>query len=74
DPPADDPRDLPLAAVIELLEQRAERAERIGDLEAKVAACGAEIERWRQRVTAMEATRAWRWRARLLRWRRGRGD
>src|SRR5579863_1380654 len=56
DRPADDPRDLPLAAVIELLEQRAERAERIGDLEAKVAACGAEIERWRQRVTAMEAT------------------
>jgi SAM-dependent methyltransferase len=74
DRPADDPRDLPLAAVIELLKQRAERTERIGDLEAKVAACGAEIERWRQRVTAMEATRAWRWRAWLLRWRRGRGD
>jgi SAM-dependent methyltransferase len=32
----------------------------------------AELERWRERVAAMEATRAWRLRAWLLRWRRGR--
>jgi SAM-dependent methyltransferase len=30
----------------------------------------AELERWRERVAAMEATRAWRLRAWLLRWRR----
>lgn len=32
----------------------------------------AELERWRARVAAMEDTRAWRIRAWLLRWRRGR--
>jgi hypothetical protein len=33
----------------------------------------AELERWRDRVAAMERTRAWRWRARLLKLRRAFG-
>jgi SAM-dependent methyltransferase len=74
------------AQIGELLEQRdaaaAEAHRRLGDnqrlaeenraLAAVQSRLYAELERWRQRVAAMEATRAFRWRAWLLRWRRAR--
>jgi hypothetical protein len=59
-----------LPQLLMAMQARAAAEAEVGALRAANRSIDAEVERWRDRVRFMEATRAWRWRERVLRLRR----